>query len=105
METQHANLDKRFLLKYLALTQGKTNTTLDKYIPTAKGTTTLHSLVFNETPNQFHEVEANLVFMNVAETRQLVGWGISRALEVAYRNHYYTMCGDVHRQTDIGPHN
>ena len=77
VKTKHVNMDKRFLLKYLALTQGTTNTTLDKYIPTAKGTTTLHSLVFNETPNQFHEAEANPDFMDGAETQQRVAWGIS----------------------------
>ena len=49
--TTFVDLDRRFLLKYLTITVGKTASGVDKYIPQAKGTTTLHSLVTNEMSN------------------------------------------------------
>ena len=65
-------LDWRFLLKYLAITMGKTGSGVDKFIPQAKGTTTLHSLVTNETSNQFWDSEANPDFM--AEEEKELWW-------------------------------
>ena len=31
------------------------------------------------------------------------GWAISKALEATYKNHFYTVGGEVHHQTDGGP--
>ena len=41
--------------------------------------------------------------MGSEEVRQLVGWGITKALELAYRNHHYTVGGAIHKQEDGGP--
>ena len=43
------------MLPYLAITVGRTGTTVDKFLPEPKGTTTLHSLVSRDNPNQFQQ--------------------------------------------------
>ena len=102
VETNFEQTDRRFMLKYLGLTVGKTNTTLDLFIPVPKGTTTLHSMVTNETPGQFHDPEECADHMSQTQIRQAVGWVMSKALEVTYRHHHYTVGGAVHRQHDGG---
>ena len=53
------NVDYKKLTKFLALTVEKTNTALDKYIPTPKGTTTLHSFTRRDPPGQFFDPESD----------------------------------------------
>ena len=45
----HEDIDVGFMLKYLAMT-GNAGGELEDYMPTPKGTTTLHSQVTNEHP-------------------------------------------------------
>ena len=101
--TKFQGLDKRFLLRYLGMTMGKSGTPIDKYIPEPKGTTTLHSMVQRDTSQQFHEPEENYNVMSEAEENQAVGWVITQALGVTYKHHHYTVNGQVYRQTDGGP--
>ena len=89
--------------KFIALSFGKTNTSLDKYIPTPKGTTTLHSFTKRDAPGQFWDAEVDPSFMSDSERRQMVGWAISQGLQVTYKNHYYSAAGVICRQADGGP--
>ena len=50
VNTTFENLDKRFLMIYIGLTTGRTNTALDQFIPTPKGTTKLHTMVNRDAP-------------------------------------------------------
>ena len=79
-----SNLDKRFMMKYLAITFGKTGTPVDRFMPRAKGTTTLHSLVTAETENQFHDPEIDPSFMKQEDVDMAVGWTVTKALEITY---------------------
>ena len=103
VNTTFENLDKRFLLRYIGLTTGRTNTALDQFIPTPKGTTTLHSMVNRESPGQFHDPAECADFMSHGQIRRAVGWAISKALEVTYTHHHYTVGGQIHKQQDGGP--
>ena len=75
-------VDKRFMSRYIAITRGKTGTAIDKFLPTPKGTTTLHSLVERDTPGQFWEAEQDPSFMTDMEKNQLVGLVLTYALKV-----------------------
>ena len=101
--TKFQNLDRRFMLRYLAITVGRTGTTVDKYLPEPKGTTTLHSLVSRDNPNQFHNPLETHSLMTEAEENQAVGWVITEALGVTYKHHHYTVGGRIYRQKDGGP--
>ena len=101
--TSYCNVDYKKLSKYLALTVGKTNSNLDKYLPTPKGTTTLHSFTRRDTPGQFWDAELDPSLMTDGERKMMVAWGICQGLAVTYQNHYYTAAGVIHRQEDGGP--
>ena len=96
-------VDRRFLCRYLAITKGKTGTAVDRFLPMAKGTTTLHSLVERDAPGQFWDSDMDPSLMNDNDKNQLVGWALTEALEVTYSHHYYTVGGQVFRQKDGGP--
>ena len=91
------------MTKYVALVFCRTHTSLDKYLPMPKGTTTLHSFMKKDAPGQFWEAECDLDLMNEGEKRQLMGWAISQGLRVTYNNHYYTAAGVIRKQSDGGP--
>ena len=78
--TQFQNLDRRFMLRYLAITVGKTGTVVDKYLPEPNGTTTLHSLVSRDTPNQFHEPKEVHNLMTETEVNQKLAGLLLRPL-------------------------
>ena len=80
------------------VTEGKTKSGLDKFIPEKKGTTTLHSLVKKDSPGQFHDAQCDASLMTKRDERQLVGWVLTKALEVSYRSHHYTSGGEIFRQ-------
>merc|ERR1711954_438191 len=101
--TKFHKVDMQFLLKYIAATEGKTGTTLDKFLPTPKGTTTLHSMTFNETCHQFWGAEEPACQMAEEHRTLAIGWGISKVLEVTYKHHHYTVGGKVYQQADGGP--
>ena len=99
----YVNCNRRFLLKYLSITGQAKGTDIEKYIPQAKGTTTLHSLVKNEHQGQFQDALVNPDQMTQEEVTEAQSWAITQALEVTYGTHFYTAGGQVHKQTDGGP--
>ena len=92
-----------FMLKYLSVTGAAVDKEIQKYVPPAKGTTTLHSLTTNEHQGQFYPAEQPPEAMSEEEKSLAHGWAITKALETTYQNHFYTVGGDVHHQSDGGP--
>ena len=76
---------------------------MDKYLPEPKGTTTLHSLVSRDNPNQFHDPTEVHNLMSEAEVNQAVDWVITEALGVTYKHHPYIVEGQIYHQKDGGP--
>ena len=101
--TTFRNTDMAFCLKYLAVTEAPVDKELAEFMPLPKGTTTLHSLITNEHQGQFHPAEKPPELMGEAEKTLAHGWAISKALEATYQNHFYTVGGEVHHQSDGGP--
>ena len=82
-------------MKYWAIT-GNAGGELGDYIPTPKGTTTLHSLVTNEHPGQFHGAQKPACQLPQGLRVKAIGRTIGQALEVTYTNHNYTVGGAIH---------
>ena len=99
----YEDVDVLFMLKFLALTEGNPGGELEEFVPTPKGTTTLHSLLKNDNVGQFYGAQRSHSLMTQQQIRKAVGRTIGQALQVTYRNHNYTVGGEIHRQSDGGP--
>ena len=74
-----------FMMKYLSVTGAPVDKEIQKYIPPAKGTTTLHSLTTNEHQGQFHAAKQPPEVMTEEEKSLAHGWAITKALEATYQ--------------------
>ena len=97
---RYEGVNCKSLVRYLALTHMRTNTQLDDFIPPPKGTTTMKSWLTTETDHQFNEAVVEGCLANQEETNQLLGHCITNCLDIAMKNHYYTVGGNIYRQKD-----
>ena len=99
------DLNTTFILKYLSLSLrgGKTNTSLDDFIPRAKGTTTLKSYLENDNGAQFYEPIKGAHLLTSRDTRDLLGWLLTVGIEVILDNHFFSIGNRIYRQKDGAP--
>ena len=94
---EFCGVDRRALVRYLGLVRGKKSTPEDRFIPVAKGTTTLRSYLKRDTKNQFYPGEESHSLLSDRELKVLLGLAITERLEVVSKNHFYSVGGQVMR--------